>query len=54
LALQASSDRRRGWQLHPTIVNSDCLRTGTFFCKNPCPEEANTSARISIYSSTPI
>jgi hypothetical protein len=29
---------------------ADCLRTGTFFYKNPCPEEASTSTRISIYN----
>jgi hypothetical protein len=33
---------------------SECLRAGTFEGKNPCPEGANTSVRLSIYTGTPI
>ena len=30
------------------------LRTGTFYSKNPCPQAGDPSARVSIYTATPI
>jgi hypothetical protein len=47
-------DRMRADLLVRFDTNPGCFRTGTFFCKFPCPVEASTRIRLLICITTPI